>query len=98
VTSRKFNVIAGGSHDSDIGLMHTFFRTYMHSGLTSQRLLALFCFGFLSLNFPLLGLWDVDTTVLGLPFFPVALMLLWALQIMALAWLMERLGTDDKDD
>ena len=37
------------------------------------------------LNFPLLGLWDIDTTVLGVPLLPAALFSLWAFLIVALA-------------
>ncbi len=70
----------------------------MFHGLTSQRLLALFVLGFFVLNFPLLGLWDVDANVVGLPLFPTALMALWALLIGALAWLMERITPDAKDN
>lgn len=68
----------------------------MNAALTSPRLVALFVVGWLVLNFPLLGLWDVDATVLGLPLFPSALMALWTLLIMALAWLMERHPPDDR--
>ena len=42
-------------------------------GLVPQRLLALFFGGVLLLNFPLLGLWDRDARVFGLPLFPCAL-------------------------
>lgn len=70
----------------------------MTSSLTTQRLVALFCCGWLLLNFPLLGLWDVDTTVFGLPLLPVALLLLWVLLIVAVAWLMERQGAAGGDD
>lgn len=70
----------------------------MANSLTIQRQVALFCFGWLVLNFPLLGLWDVDTTVLGLPLFPTALMTLWTLLIVVLAWLMERHTDADGDD
>jgi len=62
----------------------------MANGLTLQRLVALFCGGGLWLNFPLLGLWDVNASVLGVPLLPVALFTIWALLIVALAWLMER--------
>ena len=58
-------------------------------GLGRQRLVALFVAGWGLLNFPLLALWDVDATVLGLPLFPAALFLLWAGLIAALAWLLE---------
>lgn len=59
-------------------------------GLGRQRLVALFVAGWGLLNFPLLALWDVDATVLGLPLFPAALFMLWATLIAALAVLMER--------
>ena len=58
--------------------------------LGTQRLLALFVGGWLLLNFPLLGLWDRDTTLLGVPLFPAALFIIWALLIAVSAWLMER--------
>lgn len=58
-------------------------------GLGRQRLVALFVAGWGLLNFPLLALWDVDATVLGLPLFPAALFLLWAGLIAVLAWLLE---------
>jgi len=59
-------------------------------GLGTQRLLALFLAGWLLFSFPLLGLWDRDATVLGVPLFPAALFVLWGLLIAVLAWLMER--------
>lgn len=62
----------------------------MAHGLSTQRLVALFCGGGLLLNFPLLALWDVNTTVLGVPLLPAALFTVWILLIGALAWLMER--------
>ena len=70
----------------------------MANHLTTQRLVALFCCGWVLLNFPLLGLWDVDMTVLGVPLLPAALMTLWALLIAAVAWLMERHAPEAKDD
>lgn len=60
------------------------------TGLRSQRLIALFAGGWLLFNFPLLALWDHDALVLGVPFFPAALFMLWVVVIAALAWLMER--------
>ncbi len=62
----------------------------MLKGLSSQRLLALFCAGMVVLNFPLLSLWNVDISVFGLPLFPVALFVFWGLLIATLAWLLER--------
>lgn len=70
----------------------------MFQGIRSQRLFALFVGGWLLLNFPLLGLWDQDVTVLGVPLFPAALFTLWGLLIAALAWLMERPGQTAQDD
>jgi hypothetical protein len=70
----------------------------MGNGLTTQRLVALFCCGWLLLNFPLMGLWDAQVTVLGVPLFPAALFTLWAVLIAALAWLMENQVDDGKDD
>lgn len=61
----------------------------MSSNLSRQRLAALFAAGALLLNFPLLALWDRDATVAGLPLFPLALFVLWAVLIGVLAWLME---------
>lgn len=62
----------------------------MRSRLLHQRLMGLFALALLLFNFPLLALWDRDATVLGLPLFPAALFIVWALLIAALAWLMER--------
>ena len=45
----------------------------MFKGLAAQRLLALFVSGWLLFNFPLLGLWDRNATLLGVPLFPAAL-------------------------
>jgi hypothetical protein len=70
----------------------------MVNGLTTQRLVALFCCGWTLLNFPLMGLWDADVAVFGVPLFPAALFTLWAVLIAALAWLMERSAGDGKDD
>jgi hypothetical protein len=70
----------------------------MSDGLTAQRLVALFGCGFFLLNFPLMGLWDANVTVLGVPLFPAALFTLWILLIAALAWLMEHPALDSQDD
>lgn len=58
--------------------------------LGTQRLLALFVAGWLLFNFPLLALWDHDATLWGLPLFPVALFVLWAVLIAAVAWVVEQ--------
>jgi hypothetical protein len=64
----------------------------------AQRLVALFVAGWLLFNFPLLGLWDREATLLGVPLFPAALFILWGLLIAAVAWLMERSQQAPLDD
>jgi len=59
-------------------------------GLGTQRLLALFFAGWLLFSFPLLGLWDRDATLWGIPLLPAALFMLWGLLIAMVAWWMER--------
>jgi hypothetical protein len=66
------------------------------NGIVSQRLLALFFGGALLLNFPLLALWDRDATILGLPLFPCALFVVWAVLIGLCAWIVERRGGGDR--
>jgi len=68
--------------------------TSVFKGLLSQRLLALFTVGALLFNFTLLALWDRDVSVFGLPLFPAALFIVWALLIVALAWLTEGAEAD----
>ena len=70
----------------------------MFDQLESQRLLAIFVAGGLLFNFPLLALWDIEATWLGVPVFPAALFMLWFLLIAAIAWLMERPGQARQDD
>ena len=69
----------------------------MHKGLGSQRLVALLAGGWVLFNFPLLGLWDQNATVWGVPTFPAALFLLWLALIVALAWLVDRPSVRDDD-
>ncbi|MHB1198284.1 MAG: hypothetical protein ACYCZ6_01750 [Polaromonas sp.] len=70
----------------------------MFKGLAAQRLVALFVGGWLLFNFPMLGLWDRDATLFGVPLFPAALFILWILLIAAMAWLMERPAKTSEDD
>lgn len=70
----------------------------MHKGLGPQRLVALFAGGWVLFNFPLLGLWDRDASVWGIPAFPAALFLLWLALIAALAWIVERPSSTDESD
>lgn len=67
----------------------------MQRGPGTQRLLALFALGGLLFNFPLLRIFDADALLFGLPLLPTALFIVWALLIVALAWLMERGIADD---
>ena len=62
----------------------------MFKGLVTQRLLALFFGGGLLFNFPLLALWDRDATLWGVPLFPAALFIVWAVLIALLAFIVER--------
>ena len=61
----------------------------MLKGLVEQRLVALFAGGWLLLNFPLLALWDRDAVLLGVPLFPAALFIVWAVLIALLGWIVE---------
>lgn len=67
----------------------------MFEGLAAQRLTALFFVGVALLNFPLLALWDRPATLLGVPLFPAALFLIWALLIVLLGWLVERVDAPE---
>lgn len=62
----------------------------MFQRLAAQRLLALFVFGWLMFTFPLLGLWNVDASVFGIPLLPAALFGIWAVLIGLVAWTVER--------
>jgi hypothetical protein len=62
--------------------------------LNAQRLIALFAAGWLLFDYPLLGLWDRDATLLGIPVFPLALFVVWGLLIAALALFAEGAGGD----
>jgi len=62
----------------------------MFQRLAAQRLLALFVFGWLMFTFLLLGLWNVDASVFGIPLLPAALFGVWAVLIGLVAWTAER--------
>jgi hypothetical protein len=59
-------------------------------GLVAQRLVAVFVGGWLLFTFPLLTLWDRQTTLFGLPLFPTALFIAWAALIVAVALIVDR--------
>ena len=67
----------------------------MRRGPGYQRLLALFFVGGLLFNFPLIRIFEQDTSLFGLPLLPTALFIVWALLIVALALLMERGASED---
>lgn len=67
----------------------------MNEALRGHRLRALFCAGVLLFNFPLLALWDRDALLLGVPLFPAALFIVWAVLIVALACIVESVPADD---
>ncbi|MBS3995714.1 MAG: hypothetical protein KGZ67_00055 [Hydrogenophaga sp.] len=70
----------------------------MFHGLAAQRLVALFVAGWALFNFPLLALWDHDVLVLGMPLFPLALFVIWAVLIAVLAVVMERVTHVEGDE
>lgn len=67
----------------------------MFQGLAAQRLLGLFAFGWLGFTFPLLGLWDVDATVFGIPLLAAAMFAGWAVLIGLVAVTVERTRESD---
>lgn len=66
----------------------------MFSGLTAQRLAALFVGGWMLLDFPLLALWDRDVTIAGVPLFPAAIFTIWAVLIALIGRAVERAADD----
>ncbi len=66
----------------------------MLDSLNAQRLIALFAAGWLLFDYPLLGLWDRNETLFGIPVFPLALFVVWGLLIAALALFAEGAGRD----
>lgn len=59
-------------------------------GPRPRLLIALWGAGMVLFNFPMLIVWNHDTTLLGLPLLPVALFAIWAALIGGLAWASER--------
>lgn len=56
----------------------------------AARLFVLFAAGWLVFDYPLLGLWVGDATLLGVPLLPAALFAAWGAIVAALAWIAER--------
>ena len=61
-------------------------------GRKGERLAGLFLLGCLLFNFPLLGLFNVPATLLGVPVVYAYLFGAWALVILLVALVMERSG------
>ncbi len=55
-----------------------------------QRLIALCLLGFLLFNYPILALFNLPTTVLGVPVLYAWIFLAWALLIALMAWVVEK--------
>jgi hypothetical protein len=70
----------------------------MVQGIHTQRTWTLFFGACLLLNFPLLGLWDRELTLWGIPILFLGMLSLWALMIVLLAWLMECSSAPAGDD
>ena len=56
----------------------------------SKRLVALFLFGFVWLNYPILSLFHLDITILGLPLVYIYIFGIWVLLIFLSALVMSR--------
>jgi len=57
-----------------------------------QRLAALFLLGLLLFNYPLLAVFNVTGTLLGIPVLYAYFFLAWAALIALMAWVVERRG------
>ncbi len=66
----------------------------MFKQLDRERLVGLFVLGWLLFGYPVLGLWDGDATLGGVPVFVLGVFGVWAALIALLAWLMERAQPD----
>ena len=60
------------------------------SSRVGPRLVALFLLGCLLFNYPMLALFNLRVTVLGIPLLYAYLFVAWALLIAVVAWVMER--------
>ena len=59
-------------------------------GIDHQRLIALFLFGWVLFNFPMLSLFNRPATFLGIPSLYVYIFAAWAMVIALMAWIAER--------
>ena len=58
--------------------------------LTGQRLVALFVFGWVMLNYPLLSVFNVNRAWLGIPVLYLYVFGAWAVLVALMAWIAER--------
>ncbi|WP_079437460.1 hypothetical protein [Zoogloea sp. LCSB751] len=58
--------------------------------LTGQRLVALFLFGWVIVNYPVLAIFDVQASLAGIPILYLYVFGVWAALIALMAWVIER--------
>lgn len=58
--------------------------------LTGQRLVALFLFGWVIVNYPVLAIFDVQASVADIPVLYLYVFGVWAALIALMAWVIER--------
>ncbi|MBI1906898.1 MAG: hypothetical protein HYS20_11800 [Rhodocyclales bacterium] len=62
----------------------------MHTGLATQRLVAVFLVAVLLFNYPIVSLFDRPEPLAGLPMLYVTIFAIWGAVIAAMAWIVER--------
>jgi hypothetical protein len=62
----------------------------LKSSRKGQRLVGIFLLGCLLFNYPMLALFNVRATILGVPLLYAYLFVAWALLIALVAWIVER--------
>lgn len=62
----------------------------MHTGLATQRLVAVFLVAVLLFNYPIVSLFDRPELLAGLPTLYVTIFTVWGAVIAAMAWIVER--------
>lgn len=62
----------------------------MRTGLARQRLVAVFLAAVLLLNYPVLSLFDLPQSAMGIPILYLYMFAVWAAVIAAITWIVER--------
>lgn len=62
----------------------------MHTGLATQRLVAVFLVAVLVFNYPIVSLFDRPEPLVGVPALYLAIFAAWGVVIAAMAWIVER--------